>query len=164
MKTSKGFIAPLLLALIAILLIGSGAFVYVQNKQVKQSAVVSPVINTTQNSAIGVSNPLVNSITRGNDHDVVNVVLSGSNFIDRSVVEYLSNNKFIDSFCGYLNKNGTLTHSWGQPEGGWSYYSGINQLRVVNADCRTADIKSDISGYPSSTASIRMIGNFPTLK
>ena len=41
MKTSpKGFIAPLLLALIALLLIGGGAYVYVQNKEISQNVVV----------------------------------------------------------------------------------------------------------------------------
>lgn len=39
MKTiQKGFFTPLLLAIIAILLIGGGAYVYVQNKQANQSA------------------------------------------------------------------------------------------------------------------------------
>lgn len=33
MKTTKGFIAPLLLALIALILIGGGAYVYTQKKQ-----------------------------------------------------------------------------------------------------------------------------------
>lgn len=37
----KGFASPLLLALIAILLIGGGVYVYVQNNQVNQATVVS---------------------------------------------------------------------------------------------------------------------------
>ena len=41
MKISqKGFIAPLLLALIALLLIGGGAYVYIQNKQPNQPATI----------------------------------------------------------------------------------------------------------------------------
>ncbi|MDO8604011.1 MAG: hypothetical protein Q7K40_01195, partial [bacterium] len=39
MNYQKGFIAPLLIALITILLIGGGAYVYVQNKQANQSVV-----------------------------------------------------------------------------------------------------------------------------
>lgn len=51
MKTfPKGFIAPLLLALIAILILGGGAYVYVQNKQVTQPAVVK---QTTQATSTG---------------------------------------------------------------------------------------------------------------
>jgi len=41
MKTSKGFIVPLLLALIALLLLGGGTYVYVHNKQLNQSADVT---------------------------------------------------------------------------------------------------------------------------
>ncbi len=48
MKTlHKGFIAPLLLALIALLLIGGGAYVYVHNKQANQSAIVSQTAQAT---------------------------------------------------------------------------------------------------------------------
>ena len=108
--------------------------------------------------------PIISSIATSTDHDLVNIVISGSNFINWSTVEYLNNGKLIDSFCGYPGSNGTLTHSWGQPEGGWSFYSDINQLRVVNADCRTANPKSDLSNYPSATVDINMIRNLPTLK
>lgn len=38
--SQKGFIAPLFLALIALLLIGGGVYVYVQNKQANQNVVV----------------------------------------------------------------------------------------------------------------------------
>ena len=48
MKTSqKGFISPLLLALVALLLAGGGAYVYVQNKQVKQSETVNSTTATS---------------------------------------------------------------------------------------------------------------------
>ncbi len=49
METSspKGFIAPLLLALIALLLIGGGAYVYVHNKQASQSTVINPSAQAT---------------------------------------------------------------------------------------------------------------------
>lgn len=43
----KGFISPRLLALIAILIIGGGAYVYVHNKPVSQPAVVSPTAQAT---------------------------------------------------------------------------------------------------------------------
>jgi len=45
----KGFIAPLLLALVAILLIGGGAYVYVQNKQANQTTIANSVL-VSQNS------------------------------------------------------------------------------------------------------------------
>ncbi|MCR4285343.1 MAG: hypothetical protein NUW00_00440 [Candidatus Kaiserbacteria bacterium] len=52
MKNShKGFISPLLLALVTILLIGGGAYVYVQNKQASQSAVISPSVQSTSTTA-----------------------------------------------------------------------------------------------------------------
>jgi hypothetical protein len=47
MKYQKGFIVPLLLALIATLLIGGGAYVYVQNNQTNQPAVVTPTTQAT---------------------------------------------------------------------------------------------------------------------
>lgn len=48
MKTShKGFISPLLLALIALFLIGGGAYTYMQKKQVNQSAVVTTTTQAT---------------------------------------------------------------------------------------------------------------------
>ena len=48
MKTSqKGFISPLLLALIAILLVGGGVYVYVQKKQTSQQATVSETTQAT---------------------------------------------------------------------------------------------------------------------
>lgn len=61
MKTTKGFISPLLLALIAILLIGGGAFVYVQTKnqgnQVVVGTVTSPQsISTAQTSSSQTAN------------------------------------------------------------------------------------------------------------
>ena len=215
MKTSKGFVAPLLLALIALLLIGGGAYVYLQkqsNQPVTGNAalpqttsnqttppaqtsnpIIDPIVSRicgggvaggTANCPTGYickypanhvlgaidgacmvsSAPIINSITSSTDHDLVNVVISGNNLVDFSIVQYLSNGKLIDSFCGYLVQNGTLVHSWGQPEGGWTYYSAVDQMRIVNADCRTADIKSGLSGYPSATVNIRMVGNFPTLK
>lgn len=43
----RGFIAPLLLALIALLILGGGAYVYMQNKQVSQSAVVTETTQAT---------------------------------------------------------------------------------------------------------------------
>lgn len=47
MKTSqKGFTAPLLLAFVVVLLIGGGAYVYVQNKQASQRSVISPPVQT----------------------------------------------------------------------------------------------------------------------
>jgi len=53
MKISqKGFIAPLLLALIALLLIGGGAYVYVQNKQGNQSVVVDSTTQATSTTQL----------------------------------------------------------------------------------------------------------------
>lgn len=53
MNYHKGFIAPLLLALIAILLVGGGAYVYMQNRQIKQSDTATQsahATSTTQTS------------------------------------------------------------------------------------------------------------------
>jgi len=47
MNYQKGFIAPLLLALIALLLIGGGAYVYVQNKPANQPVTASSTTQTT---------------------------------------------------------------------------------------------------------------------
>ena len=44
-NTQKGFIVPLLLAIIAVLLIGGGAYVYTQNKQADQPATASSYEN-----------------------------------------------------------------------------------------------------------------------
>lgn len=52
----KGFIAPLLLALVAILLIGGGAYVYMQSKQVKQPEVVSQTTATSTGQVTDSSN------------------------------------------------------------------------------------------------------------
>lgn len=41
------YASPLLLALIAVLVLGGGAYVYVQNKQVSQSAAISPITQAT---------------------------------------------------------------------------------------------------------------------
>ena len=61
MKISqKGFIAPLLLALIAILLIGGGAYVYVQNKQSNQPVVVSQTSQAT--STVVTSSVTIDSV------------------------------------------------------------------------------------------------------
>jgi hypothetical protein len=49
--THNGFIAPLLLALIALLLAG-GAYVYIQNKQSDQPAVVSSTTQATTTSTV----------------------------------------------------------------------------------------------------------------
>jgi len=50
MKNSqRGFVMPLLLALIAILLVGGGAYVYVQSKQGSQSDIVNQTPQTTSN-------------------------------------------------------------------------------------------------------------------
>lgn len=46
-NTQRGFIMPLLLALIAILLVGGGAYVYTQNKQTSQPAVIDQTPQTT---------------------------------------------------------------------------------------------------------------------
>lgn len=46
-NTQRGFVMPLLLALIAVMLIGGGAYVYTQNKQGNQSEVVSQTPGTT---------------------------------------------------------------------------------------------------------------------
>lgn len=46
-NTQKGFIMPLLLAIIAILLVGGGAYVYTQKKQIKQSGVASSTSQVT---------------------------------------------------------------------------------------------------------------------
>jgi hypothetical protein len=46
MNYQKGFIVPLLLALVALLL-ASGAYVYMQKNQAKQSAVVTPLTQAT---------------------------------------------------------------------------------------------------------------------
>lgn len=43
----KGFIAPLLLALIAVLILGGGAYVYTQTKQAEKPATMSPTTPTT---------------------------------------------------------------------------------------------------------------------
>lgn len=51
MQTSQqGFIAPLLLVLIALLLIGGGAYVYVHNRQANQSASVDQTTQATSTS------------------------------------------------------------------------------------------------------------------
>lgn len=47
MKTSKGFIAPLLLVLVALLLIGGGAYMYIQKQQTNQSAIVNTITQAT---------------------------------------------------------------------------------------------------------------------
>lgn len=160
--TQKGFIVPLLLALVAVLVLGGGAYVYVQNNQTNQPATAT---STTQILNVNNSVPTINSVATSTDHDSINVIISGSNFTDFSIVEYLSNGKHIVSYCGYLGSNGALTHSWSEPEGGWIYNSSINQLRVINADCRTVDAKLDFSIYPkSAVVSIRIIKNLPTLK
>jgi len=55
----KGFISPLLLVLVAILLIGGGAYVYVHNKQAISPAVVSPTASATS-SAIKIGKVAIN--------------------------------------------------------------------------------------------------------
>jgi|GEM_PF-5958998 hypothetical protein len=50
MNYHKGFISPILLALIAILILAGGAYVYAQNKQGNQSVVVDQTIQTTNQS------------------------------------------------------------------------------------------------------------------
>ena len=47
----KGFIAPLLMVLVAVLLVGGGAYVYVQTKQTDQSATVTPTTTQTTPTA-----------------------------------------------------------------------------------------------------------------
>lgn len=48
MNTTKGFIVPLLLVIIAIVLAGGGAYVYTQTKQGNQTATESSTIQTTE--------------------------------------------------------------------------------------------------------------------
>ena len=55
MNYHKGFIAPLLLALIALLLIGGGAYVYMQNKQANQLSTSSNQATSTQQVSITAS-------------------------------------------------------------------------------------------------------------
>lgn len=50
--SQKGFATPLLIALVAVLLIGGGAYVYVQNKQTSQSAAVSSVTQATSTAQV----------------------------------------------------------------------------------------------------------------
>ncbi|MCX6787323.1 MAG: hypothetical protein NTY93_02245 [Candidatus Kaiserbacteria bacterium] len=53
MKNSqRGFVMPLLLAIIAILLIGGGAYVYMQNKQTNQPATTNSVAQITQSDEL----------------------------------------------------------------------------------------------------------------
>lgn len=108
------------------------------------------------------TNIAIHSIATSTDHGIVNVAISGDNFMDWSTVEYLSDGKLIDAFCGYLLKDGTLTHGWGEPESGWAYYANINQLRVLSADCRTVDPRSDPALYPNTTVWISIVDNLPT--
>jgi len=62
----------------------------------------------------GASVPIVNSVTSvTGDFNEVAVIISGNNFIDWSVVQYLSDGKVVDSFCAFVaypKSNGTLTH------------------------------------------------------
>jgi len=56
--TQRGFIIPLLLVIIAVLLAGGGTYVYVQNKQANQVATVTPTpqaTSTTQASGLQVA-------------------------------------------------------------------------------------------------------------
>lgn len=46
--TQRGFIVPLVLVIIALLLVGSGAYVYVQNRQVKQLEIVNQASATSK--------------------------------------------------------------------------------------------------------------------
>lgn len=55
MNSQKGFIAPLLLVLIAFLLLGGGAYVYVQQKQANQAAVASPIVEATSTAQMQTS-------------------------------------------------------------------------------------------------------------
>ncbi|MDO8593471.1 MAG: hypothetical protein Q7R59_01060 [bacterium] len=65
MKTShKGLVAPLLLALIAVLLIGGGVYVYMQDKQVKQSAVVGTTTQATSTNTTKISDSKESSLPR----------------------------------------------------------------------------------------------------
>lgn len=50
MNYKKGFIAPLLLILVAILVFGGGAYTYVQNKQINQPVTVPQATSTAQTS------------------------------------------------------------------------------------------------------------------
>lgn len=48
----RGFVLPLLLALVAILLVGSGAYVYTQNKETHQSITASPTVRTASTTQV----------------------------------------------------------------------------------------------------------------
>lgn len=51
MNHQKGFISPLVLALIAVLLIGGGAYVYVQNKQANEPIATTSTAQTSKNTS-----------------------------------------------------------------------------------------------------------------
>src|SRR3989344_3293753 len=62
-NTQRGFIMPLLLALIAILLVGGGVYVYTQNKQAGQPAVVDQTPQQTTSTAQTPSSQTVGPLT-----------------------------------------------------------------------------------------------------
>lgn len=63
MNYQKGFISPLLLALVALLLVGGGAYVYMQRGQTNQQTLIPPTQTAPQAKAISISS-----------HDIINSV------------------------------------------------------------------------------------------
>lgn len=53
MNYQKGFVVPLLLALIALVFIGGGTYVYVQNKQANQPVIATSSAQTSNSQTVG---------------------------------------------------------------------------------------------------------------
>lgn len=147
MKTNnqKGFIVSLFLGIIAVLIIGGGAYIYT-NKKVEKVEI--PTATVKENV------PVINSFSSLNDHGTMYTVINGSNFNNFALVQLLSNGQIVDSFCGSAEGSGTkLSFTASSPETP-GFYSNVNQLRVVNVDCRNYKNTDDISRLSSKIINI----------
>jgi hypothetical protein len=105
----QGFVTPLLLAIIAILLIGGGAYVYVQNKQSKQAEVATPSATTVTSDGTTNSEESSNEIFKNQPGAIKSIAASGNNNWQLAVDLLTRNPKWlpgVDSSGGFfLNEN-----------------------------------------------------------
>lgn len=74
----KGFTSPLLIALIAVLLIGGGAYVYVQNKQASQPVAATSTAQTQINNVITITSPVAGSVLPADQKLTIRWIISSA--------------------------------------------------------------------------------------
>lgn len=176
MKTyHKGFVTPLLLALIAILLLGGGAYVYMQKNQANQPVIENSTATSAANQYVGwntYTNTQYGYSIKYPNNWFINTKYSEQDFTPRGPVphDYIGGDTSLSNYSDvaiseYQKTNGEIAYPKDYLVISWMFFKSLTKANPDGASYDATSVKKEnvtingVSGIKTTLLGLQGIGS-----